>query len=69
MLGGMLLGGDLKPPAEPEASNGVTGQDYTKLKYYWGTNDPIADIDGSGLVYTSDFAIMKLNFGKTGDEE
>ncbi len=68
-VGGMLRGGDLTPPAATTGDNGVTGQDYTILKYAWGPDDPIADIDGDGAVYTLDYGLMKANFGKTGDEE
>ena len=58
-----LLGGDLNN------SNTVNILDYSKLKLFWYTTNPIADIDGNGTVSLSDYVMLQLNFFKTGSPQ
>ncbi|MBU6390422.1 hypothetical protein KGQ31_02645, partial [Patescibacteria group bacterium] len=59
----MLLGGDL------DGSNVIDNADYTILQNNWATNNAVADITGDGFVALSDYNLMRINFGATGDPQ
>ncbi len=58
-----LLGGDL------DDTNYVNILDYSILKSYWNSTDPLGDINGDGQVQLLDYSIMKSNWFKPGDPE
>ena len=58
-----LLGGDLNN------SNTVNILDYSILKRFWYTTNPIADITGNGSVSMPDYLRLQANFFKTGSPQ
>jgi len=58
-----LLGGDLNN------DNVVNTLDYSILRFNWFTNNPVADITGSGNVQMTDFLILQDNFYKASDPQ
>jgi len=67
---GMLLGGDAAGTALTEDGLDVVNlADYGVLASKWLTNDPRADFDGNGTVFTGDYNLVKMNMNKVGDPE
>jgi Tol biopolymer transport system component len=47
--------------------NSVDIMDLNRVLTYFGGSDPMADLDGSGMVDIADLNIVFINFGKVGD--
>lgn len=57
----VLQGGDLN------GDNLVDMKDFARLRYYWFSGNDVADITGGGSTTTSDYSVLKSNYGHEGD--
>jgi hypothetical protein len=62
-----LEGGDIF--VEGASANRVDLGDFGLLQANFGTVFPAADIDGSGVVETRDYTLLRLNFNQVGDPD
>lgn len=62
-----LTGNDKLPGGDLNGDNVVNTLDYSKLRYYWGTDSMIADITGDEMVNTNDYNLVRGNFYTAGD--
>jgi hypothetical protein len=64
-----FTGADQLRPGDLNDSNSVTILDYSILKAAWNTADPVADMNGDGLVKTFDYLLLKTYWFDTGDDQ
>jgi hypothetical protein len=62
-----LEGGDIF--VEGASANRIDLGDFGLLQANFGTVFPAADVDGSGVVETRDYTLIRLNFNQTGDPD
>jgi hypothetical protein len=65
-----LTGTDMLPGGDLNGDNVVNLLDYSLLRYHWSsTINMVADIDGSGVIFTGDYNLLKSNFYTIGDAQ